>query len=209
MSRGCTYTAGQCTDYVAKVYAWVGCWGDAWQWFDRAKAAGFATSSTPVIGSVAVWRQGAGASSNGHVAIVTGIQGNGLPIVSEMNATAGPFNVDQRSISAASAAGIQGYILPQQGAAQTATAATLTGIGLPSIPSLPGSGLSILQGAGSVTDVAGGIGKLVGALTSASFWWRAGFVVLGAGLIIGGVFMVAQESPSVQNAERMISVAAA
>lgn len=131
------YTIGQCTDFVAKTLGWIpGNLGNANQWLTRAAAQGYATSRRPVIGSVAVWGSNVGgAQGAGHVAVVTGVQASGLPIVQEENWTYGPGRVDTRAVSASSAAGIIGYILPpgtpssghSPGAGAPAGAATLTG----------------------------------------------------------------------------------
>ena len=56
--------------------------------------------SNPTVGSVAVFMPGvAGASSYGHVAVVTGVNG-GMVTISEMNAQ-GEYVVSSRTVSAA------------------------------------------------------------------------------------------------------------
>jgi hypothetical protein len=111
------YTIGQCTDGAAKIATWVGAqWGDASQWLGNAAQQGFPESSTPQIGDVAVWGANmGGALGAGHVAVVTGLQANGDPIVEEENWTNGPGNFDSRLVSPSSAAGIIGYIEPKPG----------------------------------------------------------------------------------------------
>lgn len=127
------YTSGQCTWYVASMAPWVlqyGNLGDAKTWAQRALANGAKVSSVPYPGSVAVWGSNeGGAFSDGHVALVTGVQGNGLPTVSEMNWTNGPFRSDSRNVDSKSDAGIVGYILPPNdalgaGGVQAAQAST-------------------------------------------------------------------------------------
>ena len=74
---GNSYYAGQCTWYVKNTLSWVGnFWGNANQWAASAAAAGRLVDSNPTVGSVAVFMPGvAGASSYGHVAVVTGVNG--------------------------------------------------------------------------------------------------------------------------------------
>lgn len=105
---------GQCTWWVAQNLPWVNnsaITGNAAQWLDSAQSHGFAISRYPVPGSVAVWGANrGGAAGAGHVAIVTNVV-NGLPVVSEDNWPEGS-GPRTRSVSATSAAGIIGYILP-------------------------------------------------------------------------------------------------
>ena len=98
---GNSYYAGQCTWYVKNTLPWVGnFWGNANQWAASAAAAGRLVDSNPTVGSVAVFMQGvAGASSYGHVAVVTGVNG-GMVTISEMNAQ-GEYVVSSRTVSAA------------------------------------------------------------------------------------------------------------
>jgi len=96
-----SYYAGQCTWYVKNTLPWVGnFWGNANQWAASAAAAGRLVDSNPTVGSVAVFMPGvAGASSYGHVAVVTGVNG-GMVTISEMNAQ-GEYVVSSRTVSAA------------------------------------------------------------------------------------------------------------
>ncbi|WP_270773915.1 CHAP domain-containing protein [Weissella confusa] len=98
---GNSYYAGQCTWYVKNTLSWVGnFWGNANQWAGSAAAAGRLVDSNPTVGSVAVFMPGvAGASSYGHVAVVTGVNG-GMVTISEMNAQ-GEYVVSSRTISPA------------------------------------------------------------------------------------------------------------
>ena len=98
---GNSYYAGQCTWYVKNTLSWVGnFWGNANQWAASAAAAGRLVDSNPTVGSVAVFMPGvAGASSYGHVAVVTGVNG-GMVTISEMNAQ-GEYVVSSRTVSAA------------------------------------------------------------------------------------------------------------
>lgn len=98
---GNSYYAGQCTWYVKNTLSWVGnYWGNANQWVASAAAAGRLVDSNPTVGSVAVFMPGvAGASSYGHVAVVTGVNG-GMVTISEMNAQ-GEYVISSRTVSAA------------------------------------------------------------------------------------------------------------
>ena len=98
---GNSYYAGQCTWYVKNTLSWVGnFWGNANQWAASAAAAGRLVDSNPTVGSVAVFMPGvAGASSYGHVVVVTGVNG-GMVTISEMNAQ-GEYVVSSRTISPA------------------------------------------------------------------------------------------------------------
>ncbi|MBJ7624022.1 CHAP domain-containing protein [Weissella confusa] len=98
---GNSYYAGQCTWYVKNTLSWVGnFWGNANQWAASAAAAGRLVDSNPTVGSVAVFMPGvAGASSYGHVAVVTGVNG-GMVTISEMNAQ-GEYVVSSRTVSPA------------------------------------------------------------------------------------------------------------
>ena len=84
---------GQCTYYVAsrRNIPWN---GDAWMWYGNARAAGWATGSTPRVGAIMVtWES----RYYGHVAIVEAVYGDGSYLISEMNYR-GLGIVDQRHI---------------------------------------------------------------------------------------------------------------
>jgi len=84
---------GQCTYYVAsrRNVPWN---GDAWMWFGNARAAGYATGSTPRVGAMMVtWES----RYYGHVALVEAVYGDGSYLISEMNYR-GLGIVDQRHI---------------------------------------------------------------------------------------------------------------
>ena len=78
-----TFPWGQCTYWAAfnRVVTWK---GDAWQWLANAAGQGRATSSTPIYGSVVVYRAGTGYSVLGHVGLVVGVHPSSFT-VSEMN----------------------------------------------------------------------------------------------------------------------------
>ena len=65
------YPPGTCTRYVYDTVPWVPRgWGDAWQWTTSARAAGFAVTTYPLPGAVAVWDPGTSLGVYGHVAVV-------------------------------------------------------------------------------------------------------------------------------------------
>lgn|GEM_PF-3447694 len=65
--------------------------GNAKEWNERAKAAGWTVGTTPKPGSIAVYEAGqAGVSGYGHVAIVESVDPeNGLMTISDMNGPGG------------------------------------------------------------------------------------------------------------------------
>lgn len=80
-----------CTDYVHSKRPDVAIYGNAgYNWINSAQAAGKATGKTPQAGAVAV--------TNGHVAYVESVNGDGSYVVSEMgwNYKAGSYN--QRTV---------------------------------------------------------------------------------------------------------------
>lgn len=86
-----TYVGGQCTWYVATRRSVPNNWGNANTWLYNARAQGWATGWQPKVGAIA-WTD---AGYYGHVAIVEEVSSQGV-LISEMNASAGPYNVDQR-----------------------------------------------------------------------------------------------------------------
>jgi len=73
------YALGQCTWYVKTRRPDIGgYWGNASQWLYSAQSAGYVTGSSPIVGAVAVLRDG------NHVAFVEGIKGDEI-YISEMN----------------------------------------------------------------------------------------------------------------------------
>lgn len=114
-----SYAAGECTRGVASLLNWVQPgWGNAADWLTNASKAGYATSSTPVPGSIAVWGAYAPGTtgSAGHVAVVDSVNQQGQVTVTEMNdygVPGGGWNkYDITQLSAYSQSGIKGYILP-------------------------------------------------------------------------------------------------
>jgi hypothetical protein len=80
-----TYTAGNCTWWVAfnrRVPPYL---GDGWQWLGNAVAQGMATSPEPAVGAIVVYRASPGYDVvHGHVAVVIAV-GTTSFRVSEMN----------------------------------------------------------------------------------------------------------------------------
>ena len=77
-----SYPMGECTWGAKTLAPWVGdYWGNGAQWATSAAAAGFRTGSTPQVGAIACWNDGA----YGHVAVVTAVESNTRIQVSESN----------------------------------------------------------------------------------------------------------------------------
>lgn len=75
-------TALQCTQYVQE-FINVDWFGDAWEWWYNTH---WPKSTTPMSGDIAVWQPGVGgASSVGHVAMVTKVDPDGTFWVSQAN----------------------------------------------------------------------------------------------------------------------------
>jgi hypothetical protein len=90
------FPRGQCT-YWAALNHRVTWSGDASEWVANAAAQGVAATSTPSVGSIAVWPAGAGYDArHGHVAVVTAATPTSYT-VSEMNYV-GEGVVDARTI---------------------------------------------------------------------------------------------------------------
>ena len=92
------YTAGQCTWYVYdKVNGALGStWGNANNWANAAKAAGYTVNHHAKAGSILQTTAG----SLGHVAYVESVNSDGSITISEMNYTGGAYVTDTRTISA-------------------------------------------------------------------------------------------------------------
>ena len=101
-------TAGQCTWgalnkwYQSEGYYPGGWTGNAMAWASGARSAGYTVGSMPRTRSIIVMQPGvAGSSSVGHVGWVTAVNGNQVTII-EMNATAGAYNYDTRTVTLSS-----------------------------------------------------------------------------------------------------------
>ena len=82
-----TYPIGQCTWGVKSLADWVGnYWGNANQWGDSARKAGYQTGNVPMVGSVIVFPNSIYEGVNyGHVAYVTNVYDDGTIEVLESN----------------------------------------------------------------------------------------------------------------------------
>ena len=82
-----TYPVGQCTWGVKSLAPWVGnYWGNANQWGDSARRAGFRTGHTPQVGSVIVFPNVMYEGENyGHVGYVTAVNADGTIEMVESN----------------------------------------------------------------------------------------------------------------------------
>ena len=99
------FSYGYCTWYVAnrRCIPW---FGNAWEWYGNAQAAGFPVGGQARVGAVAVWNQGM--SAWGHVAYVESVQSDGFT-VSEMNYTAWGA-VDTRFVPYSNPGPLMGFI---------------------------------------------------------------------------------------------------
>ncbi|MEO7752734.1 MAG: CHAP domain-containing protein [Terracoccus sp.] len=104
-SSGNWATRGQCTwGALSKWYQSTGFYPGGWTgnalvWGGGAARAGYTVSSTPRSRSILVMQPGVhGSSSAGHVAWVTSVSGNQVTVI-EMNALAGAFNYNTRTLS--------------------------------------------------------------------------------------------------------------
>ncbi|MCS4487082.1 CHAP domain-containing protein [Staphylococcus americanisciuri] len=100
--QGNLYTAGQCTYYAYnRSGGRVGSlWGNANNWANAARSAGYTVNNTPAAGAIMQTTAG----GYGHVAYVENVAANGSVTVSEMNYT-GVGQVSTRTLSASQAAG--------------------------------------------------------------------------------------------------------
>ena len=106
-----TYPVGQCTWGAKEAAPWVqNYWGNANQWVDSARRAGFRTGTSPQVGAVAVWT--GGYYGYGHVAVVTEVSSATRIRVKESN-YAGRMTVgDYRGWFNPVADGVTAYIYP-------------------------------------------------------------------------------------------------
>jgi hypothetical protein len=108
-----TTPPGECTSWAAAL--WPGhhgggvTWsGDAWSWYGNAAGAGYTVSTTPSVGSIAVFaRTAAGNGQWGHVAVVLAVTSASF-VITEMN-RADRFVVDERTV-ALDDGGLTGFI---------------------------------------------------------------------------------------------------
>jgi len=98
-------TDGQCTWgalnkwYQSEGYYPGGWTGNAMEWASGAANAGYTVTGTPRTRSILVMQPGVhGSSGVGHVAWVTGVNGNEVTII-EMNALAGAYNYNTRTLT--------------------------------------------------------------------------------------------------------------
>lgn len=171
ITNAAAYTWGNCTAGAAQLASWIpGGLGNAIDWLTNAKAKGLPTSSTPVVGAVAVFGRAYG--PDGHVAVVRQVNADGSFVVQEMNYI-GLNKWDTRLLPAA-ANGLLGFILPPAGAALTSS----------SSPSSSSSG-------SSSTPDPFGIQAAVANLLS--FFGRAMWLGAALSLVVLGLFLLVAE----------------
>ena len=110
-----SYPIGQCTWGAKALAPWVGDYrGDAGNWLYSAQQNRFEKSTTPKVGSLAVWTSGIW----GHVAYVVGVDGDNIQVL-ESNYGGSGFVADSRGIGNYRGwfnpveAGIAGYVYPK------------------------------------------------------------------------------------------------
>lgn len=162
-----SYTLYACTWYVARALDWVQPgWGNADEWADRAARAGYKVTSTPTVGSIAVWGGGLpGSGGFGHVAEVTGLVPGGFTVF-EGNFTT-PNQPDTRTVSGSGLQHLIGFIQPPGGGGNTNQnpidqipvlgGLVQAGLVAPGLDTLVGAGQ---KAAGLPDDVAGGLAAL-------------------------------------------------
>lgn len=91
-NRECvSYTAWKVASTGRYMPYWGGI-GNAYEWPGNARAAGIPVSSTPSVGSIAVWGSNDGLGFLGHVAYVEVVNGDGSIEVSQYNFVHGQFS---------------------------------------------------------------------------------------------------------------------
>lgn len=102
-SKSNGYPYGWCTYFVATKRYVPSSWGNAKNWLNSARRAGYSTGGSPVPGSIMVTSE----SGYGHVAYVESVNGNNIT-VSEMNYEG--WGVASRRTLSSSAGFIRGFI---------------------------------------------------------------------------------------------------
>lgn len=102
-SKSNGYPYGWCTYFVATKRYVPSSWGNAKNWLNSARRAGYSTGGTPVPGSIMVTSE----SGYGHVAYVESVNGNSIT-VSEMNYEG--WGVASRRTLSSGAGFIRGFI---------------------------------------------------------------------------------------------------
>ena len=103
---GNAYVAGQCTwwAYDRRKQMGIGTpsyLGNGGQWWSSAPAYGLRVDHNPEVGAALSFLPGQDGADGfyGHVAVVEAVYGNGTFMISEMNALAGPFNTNTRTLT--------------------------------------------------------------------------------------------------------------
>lgn len=173
VSNAANYTWGNCTAGAAELATWIPAGlGNAIDWLSNAKAKGLPTSSTPVVGAVAVF--GSAYGPDGHVAVVRKVNADGSFVVQEMNYI-GLNKWDTRLLPAA-ANGLLGFILPPAaGAALTSSSSSSSSSGRSSSSSPDPFGIQAA------------VANLL------SFFGRAMWLGMALSLVVLGLFLLIAE----------------
>lgn len=74
-------------------------WGNAGNWFDKAKSAGYPIGTTPKPGAIACWTPAARHNDWGHVAVVESVNGNQITVSQYNESFSGAFNTRQITLT--------------------------------------------------------------------------------------------------------------
>ena len=103
---GNAYVAGQCTWWAYERRRQMGIGtpsylGNGGQWWSSAPAYGLRVDHNPEVGAALSFLPGQDGADGfyGHVAVVEAVYGDGTFLISEMNALAGPFNTNTRTLT--------------------------------------------------------------------------------------------------------------
>lgn len=212
--------AEECTNFVANAFPntlgklfYAGKLGNAYQWFGNAAAAGYQVSETAVPGWVVVYGNSSNHGyngnydpTNGHVAIVDSVLGNGNFRVSESNV---PYGAGPSSGRVSSMADVLGFINPNATPTGVALASDTTAAASNATSSTANSGAFNIGYSGQQCETLGQImstGSGVAGLTSGistwigqtCMWRKLAFYTAGAALIFFGVKFLLHENHNVQ-----------
>jgi hypothetical protein len=183
-----SYTIGNCTRLVAELFPWIPAGlGNARDWLPNAQARGLPTigpTMTPPVGSVAVFDTG----QFGHVAAVVGQIPGGFQ-VSEENFL-GLGQTDVRNVTGSALGGLEGFILPPNGAQ-----------GLPVVGGLLGGAQAVVSTpqaiAGLPASIGHGLANAAGAsVQNVGIALRNQLVPLVVALVVAIVLFGGDESKS-------------
>lgn len=210
MSNPLGYAWGQCTWFVASALDWLGGapgLGNAADWLTNAKTQHLAVGTTPVVGSVAVFKlPGPGVSTEadsslGHVGVVTAVNPNGTYTVTSDNW--GAPGITHQAVATLDQ--VQGFIYPpsqQAGYSGAQKALSMAGGGTPS----SNPGVATLSSTGGLQTVPAGVNlnpldpnsifNIGNDLSVMGSWLERGvIIIIGMVLFFMGVKILFTDSP--------------